>query len=68
MFDKTDVTQVRNDIKQIIGSTVQLDVNKGRPKAEVNRGVVSNVYPSIFTVKLGGRHAHGRHMSFSYTD
>ena len=68
MFSRTDVSQVRNDIRQIIGSTVQLETNKGRHKAEVSRGIVSNVYPSIFTIKLSGGAVPARHLSFSYTD
>jgi uncharacterized protein Veg len=66
LFDRTDVSQVRNDIRQIIGSTVKLETNKGRHKAEINRGIVSNVYPSIFTVQLSG--GANRNLSFSYTD
>ena len=67
MFNRNDVTHVRNDIQRIIGSTVQLETNKGRHKSVISKGVVSNVYPSIFTVKLEGA-ASQRSMSFSYTD
>ena len=54
MFDLTDVNHVRNDIQRIIGSTVQLETNKGRHKAVVSKGIVSNVYPSIFTRSASG--------------
>ena len=68
MFSRNDVTHVRNDIQRIIGSTVHLETNKGRHKSVINTGVVSNVYPSIFTVKLNEGAASQRSMSFSYTD
>ena len=68
MFDRTDVSQVRNDIRRIIGSTVQLETNKGRLKAEISRGIVSNVYPSIFIIQLSGGASPARNLSFSYTD
>jgi uncharacterized protein Veg len=68
LFDRTDVYQVRNDIQRIIGSTVQLETNKGRHKSVISRGVISNVYPSIFTVQLSGGVSPARNLSFSYTD
>ena len=68
LFDMTDLSNVKNDIQRIIGSTVQLETNKGREKAVVRKGVVSNVYPSIFTVILNDGRNTSRSMSFSYTD
>ena len=68
MFDRTDVSHVRNDIQKIIGSTVRLETNKGRHKSVIRQGVVSNVYPSIFTVLLSDGRNYSRNMSFSYTD
>ena len=68
MFERSDVLHVRSDIQKIIGSKVRLETNKGRHKSVVNRGVVSNVYPSIFTVQLSEGPDTTRKLSFSYTD
>lgn len=68
MFDKNDVFHVRTDIQKIIGSKVRLETNKGRHKSVVSRGIVSNVYPSIFTVQLSEGPDPSRKLSFSYTD
>ena len=68
MFDRNDVFHVRRDIQRIIGSKVQLETNKGRHKSIVNRGVISNVYPSIFTIQLNEGPDTSRKLSFSYTD
>jgi len=68
LFDKNDVFHVRNDIQSIIGSKVRLETNKGRHKSTVSNGIVSNVYPSIFTVQLTGSSGAPRKLSFSYTD
>jgi len=68
LFDRTDVFHVRNDIQKIIGSKVKLETNKGRHKSVVNKGVVSNVYPSIFTIQLSEGPDPSRKLSFSYTD
>ncbi|MCL2217797.1 MAG: Veg family protein [Defluviitaleaceae bacterium] len=67
MFDRNDVFHVRSDIQRIIGSKVRLETNKGRHKSVINKGIVSNVYPSIFTVQCDGPDA-SRKLSFSYTD
>ena len=67
MFERSDVLHVRNDIQKIIGSRVRLETNKGRHKSVVNQGIISNVYPSIFTVQLEGSET-SRKLSFSYTD
>lgn len=68
LFDKTDVFHVRSDIQRNIGSKVRLETNKGRYRAVVSRGVISNVYPNIFTVQLSNDSDHSRKLSFSYTD
>ena len=68
MYDRNDVFHVRSDIQRIIGSKVRLETNKGRHKSVVDRGVIANVYPSIFTVQLSDGPNPSRKLSFSYTD
>ena len=68
MFERSDVQHVRKDIQKIIGSKVQLETNKGRHKSIVSHGIVTNVYPSIFTIQLSEGPDPSRKMSFSYTD
>lgn len=68
LFERSDVLHVRNDIQKIIGSKVTLETNKGRHKSIVSQGIVTNVYPSIFTIQLSEGPDLSRKMSFSYTD
>lgn len=68
MFDRNDVFHVRNDIQKNIGNKVRLETNKGRHKAVISKGVISNVYPSIFTIQLSEGPDTSRKLSFSYTD
>ncbi|MCL2351004.1 MAG: Veg family protein [Firmicutes bacterium] len=68
MFDRSDVCLVKKDIERTIGHRVILETNKGRHKSVVNEGIISNVYPSIFTVQLSERDGAARKLSFSYTD
>jgi len=68
LFDRSDVYLVRRDIQRIIGSKVKLETNKGRHKSIVSKGIVANVYPSIFTIQLFEGTDPSRKLSFSYTD
>ena len=68
LYDRNDVFHVRSDIQRIVGSKVRLETNKGRHKSVVDRGVIANVYPSIFTVQLSDGPDPSRKLSFSYTD
>lgn len=68
MFDRNDVFYVKRDIERRIGRRVILETNKGRHKSVINEGIISNVYPSIFTVQLSNNSGQARKMSFSYTD
>ena len=68
LFERSDVLHVRKDIQKIIGSKVQFETNKGRHKSVVSRGIVTNVYPSIFTIQLSEGPDPSRKLSFSYTD
>ena len=51
---KTTITL--NDIKQKIlqlkGQSVNIQTNRGRKKIENYTGVIENIYPSVFTVKV----------------
>ena len=68
MYNRNDVFHVRMEIQRIVGSKVQLETNKGRHKSMISRGVVTDVYPSIFIVQLNEGPGPSRKLSFSYTD
>ena len=68
LFDRIDVFHVRSDIQRNIGSKVRLETNKGRHKSVISKGIISNVYPSIFTIQLSDGPDPSRKLSFSYTD
>lgn len=68
MFLKKDLSHVKRDIEQFIGSKVFLESNKGRQKSIVNKGIISSVYPSIFTIELFEGKLPHRKLCFSYTD
>jgi uncharacterized protein Veg len=69
VYVRNDVTKVRRNISQHIGSKVMLETNKGRQKSMVASGTIENAYPSIFTILLDGDTTGLRRtVSYSYTD
>lgn len=46
-----DLSSVKEKILALKGSTVKMEVNKGRNKIVKFNGVIVNVYPSVFTVE-----------------
>ena len=44
------LNNIKKQIEQLKGNSVNLRVNRGRKKFEVICGVVDNIYPSVFTV------------------
>ncbi len=61
----SNVSKVIEEIERLKGSSISMEINKGRRKIEKYQGIIENVYPSIFTVNIGdGRNP----LSYSYTE
>lgn len=60
-----NVKTVIDEIERLKGSSISMEINKGRRKIEKYQGIIENVYPSIFTVNIG----EGKNpLSYSYTE
>ena len=57
------INKIKNNIKSLIGERVSLQINMGRNKEDFCEGIVMEIYPYIFTVKVGNLVK-----SFSYND
>ncbi len=68
MYVMQDVSFVKKDIAKFVGSRVKLETSKGKNKTTISEGIISDVYPSIFTVQLYDGKLPSRKLSFSYTD
>lgn len=70
MIEMNDLDKVKKSLQQNIGRKVRLTSKKGRKSAIVRRGVIENIYPSIFTIRLdrAADDTENRRVSFSYTD
>ena len=61
----TNVISVIEEIERLKGSSISMEINKGRRKIEKYQGIIENVYPSIFTVNIGN---DKNPLSYSYTE
>ncbi len=76
MIGKNELLQVKESLSQNIGRSVKLTSKRGKKKISVCRGVIENIYPCIFTVRLDDtsnssvEHSCNRcqTVSFSYAD
>lgn len=69
MERKPDINKVRNTIRMNIGRRVRIRENKGRNKIDVAEGVIAEIYPCVFLIKVENRNPEMiKTLSFSYTD
>lgn len=68
-MEKKDLSTIKQFIKGQVGSKVKLESNRRHNKSTINEGIISHVYPSIFTVELAeSKYINNRTVSYSYTD
>ncbi|MGN1259006.1 MAG: Veg family protein [Christensenellales bacterium] len=59
--------EVIEEIKQMQGKNVNMEVNRGRKRIEKYVAVIEKVYPSVFTVSI--KHPENKgNQSYSYSD
>lgn len=65
--DITALDDVKKRITELKGSSVKMEINRGRNKILKFDGVIVSVYPSVFTVEaLAQKHFSSK--TFSYFD
>lgn len=69
MVIRQDLSQIRRDIEECVGTKVKLKTNKGRRKTVINEGILEDAYSSVFVVKVKNTFENTfRRVSYSYTD
>ena len=58
---------IKNRILLIKGKRVDVSINRGRKKIDNYSGVVENIYPSVFTIKIFGED-NLQNVTCSYSD
>lgn len=60
--------KIRKDVQSHVGKMVKLKANRGRKKTFEKEGVLEQVYPNIFIVKVTESPEFVRRISYSYSD
>ncbi len=69
MMKQADVSKVRREIVNHIGSRVKIKANKGRNKMDITEGIITETYPSIFLIQIDDAGSDSvKTVSFSYAD
>lgn len=62
-----NLTDIKNRILNIKGKNIGISINRGRKKIDNYSGIVENIYPSVFTVKILND-AQLKNVTCSYSD
>ena len=69
-MEQKDFDKVRASVQQQCGSEVMIQLDRGRNKVDIQRGVIQEAYPSVFTILVNDEEEDrpAQLLSFSYTD
>ena len=62
----SSIEDIINQIKNLKGQNVDLEITRGRKKTIKYSAVIENIYPSIFTVR--SKNDNNNSFSYSYAD
>lgn len=68
MQSKVDLNEIRKTVEDNLGKEVILKANKGRRRIVTKKGILTDAYPSVFTVQVENEFDTIRTVSYSYTD
>jgi len=68
MGQQAEMSRIVYDVKHSVGKRVKVCENKGRNKVDVMEGVISAIYPCVFTIKVEPENMKSQTFSYSYTD
>ncbi|MDD5866729.1 Veg family protein [Lachnospiraceae bacterium YH-ros2228] len=69
-MERSQFDMVRESVAEQCGSRVEICLDRGRNKVDIQRGVIKEAYPSVFTIEIDGENENSPEqlLSFSYTD
>ena len=69
-MEQAEYNKVRYSIEQQRGNKVMIQLDRGRNKVDIRKGVIKEAYASAFTVQVPGDDADHQDqlLSFSYKD
>lgn len=69
-MEQAEYNKVRYSIQQQCGNKVMIQLDRGRNKVDIQKGVIKEAYPSVFTVLVSDDDEDhpDQLLSFSYKD
>lgn len=69
-MQQADITKVRASVYRQCGNKVMIQLDRGRNKIDVQKGIIQKAYPCVFTVLVDDKNDENppQLLSFSYTD
>jgi uncharacterized protein Veg len=69
-MERSEFDKVRASVREQCGNRVEIRLDRGRNKVDIQKGVIKNAYPAVFTVQVDGRSDDlpKQLLSFSYQD
>lgn len=64
----TTITTIKEEMQHRLGSPIQIIAQTGRKRQVERKGVLSEVYPSVFIVDLNKEENAFERVSYSYSD
>ena len=58
--------QIKQQIEKLKGNSVEIKINRGRKKIDTIKGIINNIYPSVFTIET--KDCLQKIQTFSYFD
>ena len=68
MSNEINLQDFKNQIQKNIGKKVVIKANKGRNKIVTKTGIIEDVFPSLFTIRIINEFEQERTVSYTYTD
>ena len=53
-MERTEFEKVRASVKEQCGNRVEIRLDRGRNKVDIQTGVIKEAYPSVFTIEVDG--------------
>lgn len=68
MAEERSLDSIKEDVRSNIGEKVMLKVNRGRRKNIIRKGVIDDIYPSVFTIVVEDELNNVQTLSYTYSD
>ena len=69
-LQKADISKVRASVLGQLGSKVMIQLDRGRNRIDIQKGIIKGAYPSVFTILVDDEDEKNppQLLSFSYAD